>query len=551
MLKTNILRKQYTLNDTNYQLKIPMNIDMSIPDNDPVRLISQYVEEMDLTALYDTYDRLPSENHVSPENLLKIILYAYHERKDISSRLIEKNCRRDINYMYLLEGKPAPDHATIARFRTKHFAKCSQQILSNMTELLHALGQVTDTEVFIDGTKIEASANKYTFVWKKSVTKHQARLLQKTALLVGDIIERYEFKPLWQKEVRKKDVKKLLKKLHVLAADEHLEFVSGRGHRKEQLQKDIEDLQTALDKMKEYETKLHLCGERNSYSKTDHDATFMHMKEDHMMNGQLKPAYNLQHAVNSGFIVGVGIYPNPTDVLTLKPFLEYLDAALTFKFERLVADAGYESEENLKDTERRKIAAYIKPANYEQLGTKKFAAQIGKKENMTYDAEEDCYICHNGKKIKKTKVRTVKTASGYQREETHYHCSECDGCPYREKCMPGKNWKKPVEQRYKHLTVSKEFERLRKLEYELINSDEGKMLRMNRRIQAEGSFADIKGDSGFTRYLCRGEENVLAESILYAMAHNLGWLHTRIQNDQLALHLYKLKDGKDGKEKAA
>lgn len=270
-----------------------------------------------------------------------------------------------------------------------------------------------------------------------------------------------------------------------------------------------------------------------------------------MMNGQLKPAYNLQHAVNSGFIVGVGIYPNPTDVLTLKPFLEYLDAALTFKFERLVADAGYESEENLKDTERRKIAAYIKPANYEQLGTKKFAAQIGKKENMTYDAEEDCYICHNGKKIKKTKVRTVKTASGYQREETHYHCSECDGCPYREKCMPGKNWKKPVEQRYKHLTVSKEFERLRKLEYELINSDEGKMLRMNRSIQAEGSFADIKGDSGFTRYLCRGEENVLAESILYAMAHNLGWLHTRIQNDQLALHLYKLKDGKDGKEKAA
>ena len=551
MLKTNILRKQYTLNDTNYQLKIPMNIDMSIPDNDPVRLISQFVEEMDLTALYDTYERLPSENHVSPENLLKIILYAYHERKDISSRLIEKNCRRDINYMYLLEGKPAPDHATIARFRTKHFAKCSQQILSNMTELLHALGQVTDTEVFIDGTKIEASANKYTFVWKKSVTKHQARLLQKTALLVGDIIERYEFKPLWQKEVRKKDVKKLLKKLHVLAADEHLEFVSGRGHRKEQLQKDIEDLQTALDKMKEYETKLHLCGERNSYSKTDHDATFMHMKEDHMMNGQLKPAYNLQHAVNSGFIVGVGIYPNPTDVLTLKPFLEYLDAALTFKFERLVADAGYESEENLKDTERRKIAAYMKPANYEQLGTKKFAAQIGKKENMTYDAEEDCYICHNGKKIKKTKVRTVKTASGYQREETHYHCSECDGCPYREKCMPGKNWKKPVEQRYKHLTVSKEFERLRKLEYELINSDEGKMLRMNRSIQAEGSFADIKGDSGFTRYLCRGEENVLAESILYAMAHNLGWLHTRIQNDQLALHLYKLKDGKDGKEKAA
>ena len=108
--------------------------------------------------------------------------------------------------------------------------------------------------------------------------------------------------------------------------------------------------------------------------------------------------------------------------------------------------------------------------------------------------------------------------------------------------MPGKNWKRPVEERYKTLTVSKEFERLRANEYERINSEEGKLLRMNRSIQAEGSFADIKGDSKFTRYLCRGGENVYAESVLYAMAHNLGWLHTRIQNDRLDEHLYALKE---------
>ena len=525
-----------------------MNIDVCVPEDDCVRLISQFVEEMDLTALYDTYERLPAENRVSPEIMLKIILYAHHERNDISSRTIEKSCRRDINYMFLLEGKPAPDHATIARFRTKHFAKCSQQLLSNMAELLHDLGQITETEVFIDGTKIEANANRYTFVWKKSVTKHQARYLQKTALLVGDIIDRYGLKTLWHKEVHKRHVKKLLKKLKAMAAEENLEFVSGRGHRKEQLQRDIEDLEAAIAKLKEYEVKKHICGERNSYSKTDHDATFMHLKDDHMMNGQLKPAYNVQHAVNSGFIAAVEIFPNPTDVLTLIPFLNYLEAALTFRFERLVADAGYESEENLKDAERRKMQAFIKPANYEQIGTKKFAAQIGKKENMTYDPEEDCYICHNGKKVKKVKVRTVKTASGYLREETHYHCSDCDGCPFREKCMPGKNWKKPVDERFKNLVVSREFERLRSKEYEIIDTEEGKMLRMNRSIQVEGSFADIKGDSDFTRFLCRGKENVLAECVLFAMAHNLGWLHSRIQNDKLDEHLYKLKEDS---EKAA
>ena len=519
-----------------------MELEVFIPDNDCVRLISQFVEEMDLTALYGTYERMPSEKYASPTVMLKILLYAYHERKEISSRVIEKNCRRDINYMYLLEGAPAPDHATIARFRTEHFAKCSQEMLSHMTHMLYELDQITDTEVFIDGTKIEADANRYTFVWKKSVTKHQARHLQRTALLVEDIIQRYDLKPIRNRKVRKKHVKSTLKKLKRLAFEAGLEFVSGRGSKKTQLQRDIEALEEALDKIKEYESKLHICGSRNSYSKTDNDATFMHMKDDHMMNGQLKPAYNVQHAVNSGFIAAVKIFPNPTDVLTLKPFVEQMKESLDFRFKRIVADSGYESEENLKYLEREGIEAYIKPANYEQTGTKKFAEQIGRKENMSYDADEDCYICHNGKRIRKVKTRPVKTGSGYLREETHYRCSDCDGCPYRAECMPGKNWKKPVEKRFKKLVVSKEFERLRKKEYELIETQEGKKLRMNRSIQAEGGFGDIKGDSEFTRFLCRGKENVMAEYILFAMAHNLGWLHSRIQNDKLDLHLYELKE---------
>ena len=178
-----------------------------------------------------------------------------------------------------------------------------------------------------------------------------------------------------------------------------------------------------------------------------------------------------------------------------------------------------------------------------RLGTKKFEKEIGRKENMQYDKEKDCYRCHNGKEIKRIGSRKVKTASGYIREETQYACSECGGCPYKEKCMSGKNWKKPLEERYKKLTVSRLFEELREEEYRRIHSEEGKKLRMNRSIQAEGGFADIKGDSGFTRFLCKGTENVFAEYILYAMAHNLGWLHSRIQNDKLDLHLYELKEG--------
>lgn len=157
------------------------------------------------------------------------------------------------------------------------------------------------------------------------------------------------------------------------------------------MQRDIEALEAALEKLKEYEKKLHICENRGSYAKTDPDATFMHMKDDHMLNGQLKPAYNIQHAVNSGFIVAAGIFPNPTDVMTLKPFLNQMEEDLSFTFGRVVCDAGYESEENLSFLRTKRIEAYIKPANYEQIGTKKFAKEIGRKENMQYDKEKDCY----------------------------------------------------------------------------------------------------------------------------------------------------------------
>lgn len=520
-----------------------MDIEVCIPENDCVGLISQFVEEMELTALYRTYERLPAENHPSPAIMLKIMLYAYHEGKGISSRSIEKNCRRDINYMCLLEGKSVPDHATIARFRTKHFAACPEQLLAETASFLSDLGQITETEAFIDGTKIEANAGRCTFVWKKSATKHQKKFPQKTALLVGDIIDRHEMEPPWNRLVKKKDVKKLLKKLTARAHEKGLEFVSGRGHKKQQqLQRDMEDLKESLAKIKEHGTKIHICGNRNSHSKTDNDAAFMHVKDDHMKNGQLKPAYNPRHAVNSGFIVAAGIFQNPTDAPTLKPFVEQMETTLTLRFKRLVADAGHESEENLKYLEEKGIGAFIKPANYEQRGTKKLAKQIGRRENMQYDEQGGFYICHDGKHIEKSYERKAKTATGYIRTETHYHCSDCGGCPYRAACMPGKNRKKPVEQRHKHLVASKDFERLRADEYERIDGPEGKELRMNRSIQVEGSFADVKADSAFARFLCRGSENVLAESILFAMAHNLGWLHSRIQNDKLEEHLYELKE---------
>ena len=389
-----LLQKDYTLSSLYYQIKLPLDVEILIPTDDPVRLLSAFVEGMELSDLYQTYRKI-KKNQATPRQLFKVIVYASMNRI-YSSRDIETACKRDINFMYLLEGKPAPDHATIARFLSLHLARCSKKTLAEVSQLLYSLGEISGKNIFIDGTKMESVANKYTFVWKKTVTKSQAKLLDKIADFVGECETLYGLKIVYHNNISLHTLKRLRKKLYRIKQEEGITFVHGIGHRKTQLQKSIETLERYIEKQKEYTKKLHLCGERNSYSKTDQDATFMRMKEDAMLNGQLKPAYNLQHGVDSEYITWLDISSQPTDTNTLIPFLKDMESNLTFKYKEIVVDAGYESEENYGFLEENNQLAYIKPQNYEISKTRKYGMDIGRMENMKYDEEKDCYTCKNG-----------------------------------------------------------------------------------------------------------------------------------------------------------
>lgn len=537
MLLHNKLQKDYTLNQSGYQLKLPLELETIIPKNDSVRLLSQFVEEMDLTDLYSTYDRI---NSLSPRTLLKIVLYSYMNG-DYSSRSMELNCKRDINFMFLLEGHSAPDHATLARFRSIHFAPCSKRILAEVSNILFDLGEISGETIFIDGTKIEANANKYTFVWKKAVTKNQAKLLIKLADFVAECEQLYDIKIVYGNVIKIKHLKRLRKKLYALKNAGNITFVHGIGKRKTPLQKSIEALEEALSKLKEYTQKIHICGERNSYSKTDNDATFMRMKEDAMGNGQLKPAFNLQHGVDSEYITWLTIGPQPTDTTTLIPFLKDAEQHLKFKYKNITADAGYESEENYLFLEANNQIAFIKPANYEISKTRKYKNDIGKIENMEYDKISDFYTCKNNRKLTVSHIRHNKTKTGYVSEKTIYTCENCNDCSYKSDCIKGNNCKTPLGERTKVLQVAKTFIKHRKEDLERIISDEGVLYRMNRSIQAEGSFGDIKQDMQFRRYLSKGTANVLAESTLLAIARNINKLHNKIQNGKTGTHLFLLK----------
>ena len=514
-------------------------MEIMIPADDPVRLLSAFVEGMDLSDLYATYDRI-RKNQATPRQMLKIMIYASMNRL-YSSRDIETACRRDINFMYLLEGMPAPDHATIARFVSIHLSACSKDILSEVTSQLYALGEISGKTVFIDGTKIESRANKYTFVWKKSVTKRQVRLFGKILSFIEECEALYGIRVVYNGKATLHTMKRLRKKLYAIKKEENISFVYGIGHRKSQLQKSIETLESYIGKLKEYTKHLHVCGGRNSYSKTDPDATFMHLKEDAMLNGQLKPAYNLQHGVDAQYITWLELSAHPADVLTLVPFLKDMESHLSFKYKEIVADAGYESEEAYVFMDRNGQDSYLKPQNYEISKTRKYRQDISRRENMEYDAEKDEYICTNGKRLRPLFDRHSKNRNGYVSTVTIYECESCMDCPYKERCIHGKNCKTPMHERNKRLNVSKVMKEKRQETLERITTEYGTQLRMNRSIQAEGSFAVIKEDMNFRRYLYCGRENVLAQSVLLAIAYNINKLHFKIQGGRTGQFLTDLK----------
>ena len=534
VVKRKYKQTDYTVYETGYQLKLPIETEIFIAKDSPVRLLNAVVERMDIRNITRSYSRIGRIEY-PPRILLKILLYAYM-RHIYSSREIERACRENIHFMYLLEGYPPPDHNTICRFRSKYLAGHEKELLEQMTALLVEWGFVSLESVFIDGTKIEANANRYSFVWKKSAEKSRTKLLAKITSELPSVVASSGVQWRIPEEVEVRHLKKLRKKLYEKRLSDKVEFVYGKGHHKTGLQKAVERVEEWLSKLKQYTRDLHLCGDRNSYCKTDHDATFMHMKEDHMRNGQLKPGYNVNAASSEEFIIGNYISSDRNDVHTLIPFMEYLKRYK--KIRNVVVDSGYESEENYCYFEtQQQMSLYVKPSNHEQKKKRKYRTDISRRENMAYDIETDTYTCAAGKLLTFDHDKKSKSKSGFESTTSVYSCKDCSGCPLKEKCIKAGGSKKPLEERNKVIYVSKRFSAQREAMEERINTKQGKLLRVNRSIQAEGVFAMVKEDMNFRRFLLRGSAKVEVEWTLLSLAYNILKLHNKIQNDRLGTGL--------------
>jgi len=533
MINKEITQKNYTNNCEVYQLVIPIETGILIPEDDSVRLLSQILEELYYTKLNEAYSSQGRNPVVEPKILFKILVYAY--MNDIySSRKIEKACKRDINFMWLLQGNQGPDHATIARFRSERLVDAVDDLFNQFIEKLKTYGEVEFKNIFIDGTKIEANANKYTFVWKKSTERFKAKLHEKIKKIVEEI--NFELDTEYIIPEPKAEViylQDILDFLNENKESNNVEFVHGKGKRKTKVQRFIESISEAIERLNKYDNYSKIFDGRNSFSKTDQDATFMHMKEDHMRNSQLKPGYNMQIGVEGEYIVGLDISSERSDQLTLIPFLNKLRGKLSQIFDSVIADAGYESEENYMYLESTGQNIFIKPQTYESMKKRSFKNNISKRENMDYDEVNDEYTCHNNKKLKVIDNRIRKSKSGYQASVTVYECKDCDACKYKPKCTKAKGNKK--------LSVSKKFIQKRSKSLENITSLEGIMLRTNRSIQVEGAFGVLKEDHGFRRFLTKGKFNVKTEFTLLCFGYDINKFHNKIQNDRCRILLHEIK----------
>ena len=533
------IQVDYTTKTKYFQLVLPINLEINIPVDDSVRLLSNVLEEIDYTELYRAYSRKEKNTAVSPKNLFKILVYAYMNNI-YSSRQIETACKRDINFMYLLEGAKAPDHNTIARFRSTRLKDIIDDLFNQVVLLLKGYGELSCENLFVDGTKIEANANKYTFVWKKTILKNQGKLQDKMHKELPALLAKYEFKMYLAEDIKAKRLKKFIDKLNKIKST--MNFVSGIGKRKTDFQRDYELLCDWYEREKKYEYYLRRMKDRNSLSKTDESATFMHLKEDHMRNSQLKPAYNVQIAVDAEYIVATEIFNDRTDVNTFVPFMEKIKNQLGFKYMYPTADAGYESEENYTYFENNEQKPCIKPANYEQTKTRKYKNDIGRAENMQYDEKTDTYTCHYGRKLVNVGMRKSKTTSGYISEKTIYQCKSCKGCPHKAQCIKhNARCSTPLEERTKRFELSKIFKKQREEMLERINTKQGILLRINRSIQVEGAFGVLKEDMGFRRFLTRGTANVRTEILVLCLAYNIQKLHNKTIADRQGQFLHEIK----------
>ena len=486
-------------------LLLPPSLDELVPENHMVRVVDAVIDRLDISDILSTY-RGGGNSAFNPKMMLKVLVFAYLSNV-YSSRRIEELLRRDIYFMWLA-GMKRPDFRTINYYRGKRLKEGFDAVFTQVVRLLHEEGFVSLKVQYIDGTKIESVANKYTFVWRGSVEKYDARLKAKTEALLRQIEQNHAIEnqenPV-PEELTAEEVTKRVERIKEKVDADNL----GKEERKA-----LKQIETdSMPRMNRYREQLETMGSRNSYSKTDPDATFMRMKEDAMLNGQLKPGYNVQISTENQFITNFGIYQRPTDTLTMISYLESFKVRYGMQSEEIVADSGYGSEENYEYMFSNGMTPYVKYNMFHVEQRRGYRNNPFRVSNLFYNPYDDFYVCPMGQKLKFIRQEKRYTASGYQQTVSVYRACRCEGCPLRGQCHKSK--------RDRQIEVNHTLDDYKARAREFLTSEQGIKHRSNRPIEPEAVFGQIKECGRFRRLRLKGLTGAKIDFGLKALAHNL------------------------------
>ena len=500
-MKSKIVFKDYNPDQI---LLLPPSLKELIPDNHPVFVVNQVVDNIEIDPLIDTYKGGGTSSY-HPRMLLKVLIYSYLSNI-YSSRKIECALKENIHFMWL-SGMSRPDHNTINRFRSDRLKDVLKKIFSEVVLLLVDSGHVSLKDIYLDGTKIEANANRYSFVWGNAIKTSKRKIseqleelwayTQQVAKAEEDDFTPDDFDPISAEKV-KETIEKIDKVLRDKPIDKKVK--QKLNYAKKHWPKNLA----------KYQQQEKILNGRKSYSKTDTDATFMRMKEDHMRNGQLKPGYNTQITTNNQFILTYGLYPNPTDTLTLIPQIEIFNQWYHTYPENITADAGYGSEENYMFCRKNKITPFVK-FNYFDGEQKQKQRYPYSYDYLEYSKDKDCFYCPTGKEMKAIGTKRRVTENGYKQTYTRYQALDCSNCKLRCHNQSGN----------RIMDVNHNLREIKREIRKLLNTEKGIYHRKKRTVDVEPVFAHIKHNRNFRRFNLRSKKKVEIELGLLALAHNL------------------------------
>lgn len=511
-------------NYTPKQLKLPIEIEKIIDFSDPVYSFCEIIDCIDLSEFFVVKGYKTGRPRCSRSKLLKVILFSFMENGYVSLRQIEKSCRTDIRYMWLLDDMKAPSFATLGNFIREDLTNSIENIFVAINKVIFKKENVDIDHVYIDGSKFEANANKYSWVWKKSCINNRDKVFKKISELIDKInVEELALLNIkFEKRIEYaiEYLEELISKYKELFSIDENKFVHGKGSKKSKQQRNYEVLVEYKERLKKYAMHIQICGEkRGSYSKTDKGATFMRIKRDYMGNDQLLPAYNMQVAVCDEYIATFDVKQYAADVDCFVPLMEKHNNQYGKYPEYPVADAGYGSYNNYIFCEKHGMKKFMKFTMFEkETKNEKYRNNPFRAVNFKQDNNGNL-VCPNNRKFNFKYEMHVK-GNKYGRTEEVYECENCDGCPYKKECCPR-------AQNNRTIKINRELTAMHEEVIKNMCSIQGALLCMNRSIQAEGTYGIIKWDKSYKRAKRKGLNNVMLEFTLIACGFNLYKYHNK------------------------